>query len=192
MPKCKKAIYLTFDDGPTPEITDWTLGILKNYNAKATFFCKGENAVQHPSILTKIAKDNHSIGNHTFSHLNGWKTNKIKYVDDVEKTANALSQHIDISKNKSLLFRPPYGKIKPNQANALIKKGYKIVMLDVVSGDFDQNLDSEKCLQKLLKNTKAGNIVVFHDNKKSYQTLQQVLPKALEYWKLEGYDFFPL
>lgn len=191
MPTDSKIIYLTFDDGPTPKITEWTLNILKDFQAIATFFCEGKNLLENPSIVNKAIKEGHSMGNHTYSHLNGWKTSTSDYIHDIEK-----ARKIIVEKTKGtasgLLFRPPYGKIKPIQANALIKKGYKIVMLDVVSGDFDQNLDPEKSLQKVLKHTKSGSIVVFHDSKKAFKTLKHVLPKALEYWKIKGFEFLPL
>lgn len=190
MPKNKKAIYLTFDDGPTPEITEWTLAILKEYNAKATFFCEGKNVAKYPKIVKNILLSGHSVGNHTYSHLNGWFTKSSKYIQDVEKAQEVLEE--TTSGKVSLLFRPPYGKIKPIQANALLKKGYKIVMIDVVCGDFDQQLNAEKCLERLLKNTKQGSIVVFHDSKKSYKILEQVLPKVLENWDIQGFEFLPL
>lgn len=190
MPKDKKAIYLTFDDGPTPEITEWTLATLKKYNAKATFFCEGQNVAKNSEIVKNILLAGHSIGNHTYSHLNGWFTKSTRYIQDVEKAQEILEE--TTSGKVSLIFRPPYGKIKPTQANALLKKGYKIVMIDVVSGDFDQKLNPEKSLEKLLQNTKSGSVVVFHDSIKACKTLQHALPKALEYWKLRGYEFLSL
>jgi len=188
IPTDSKIIYLTFDDGPTPEITEWTMNTLKDFQAKATFFCKAKNLLKYSSIVIKAIEEGHSIGNHTYSHLNGWKTNTSDYIHDIEKARKTI-----VEKTKGtasgLLFRPPYGKIKPIQANVLIKKGYKIVMLDVVSGDFDKNLDPEKSLQKVLKHTKSGSIVVFHDSAKAFKTLKRVLPKALNQWNTEGYKF---
>jgi len=190
MPSDKKAIYLTFDDGPTTEVTEWTLETLKKYHAKATFFCEGQNVIKHPTIVKKLLSDGHSVGNHTYSHLNGWETNTNEYINDIEKAEQVLEASANGS--NSLLFRPPYGKIKPSQANVLLKKGYKIVMIDVVSGDFDLKLNPQKSLLKVLKYTKPGSIVVFHDSKNAYETLQYVLPKALEYWKLKGFEFLSL
>lgn len=191
MPTDSKIIYLTFDDGPTPKITEWTLNILKDFQAKATFFCEGKKLLENLIIVNKVIKDGHSIGNHSYSHVNGWKTNTIDYIQDIEKAREVIVEKTKASVS-GLLFRPPYGKIKSTQANALMKKGYKIVMLDVVSGDFDQNVNPERSLQKVLKHTKSGSIVVFHDSEKAFRTLKYVLPKALEYWKIKGFEFLPL
>ena len=193
MPTIPKAIYLTFDDGPTPEVTEWVLKVLKKYNAKATFFCEGQNVVKYPAIIKKVLAEEHRVENHSFLHLNGWKTRRSVYIKDVEKAAEAINAISEQNiKNKPLLFRPPYGKITKPQAITLQKKGYKIVMLDVMSGDFDSNLKPEKSLQKVLKYSKSGSIVVFHDYQKSFKTLQYVLLKALEYWEKEGYVFLSL
>ncbi len=193
MPRTPKAIYLTFDDGPTPEVTEWVLAVLKKHQAKATFFCEGQNAVKYPAIVKNVLSEEHSIGNHSFSHLNGWRTKRSVFIQDVEKATEIINVITERSiKNKPLLFRPPYGKITKLQAIALRKKGYKIVMLDIMSGDFDPTLLPEKSLKKVLKHTKSGSIVIFHDYQKSFNTLQYVLPKALEYWTKEGYVFLPL
>ncbi len=183
-----KTIYLTFDDGPTPEITEWTLDVLAKYQAKATFFCLGKNVQKHRSVFKKIISEGHRIGNHTYSHLNGWMTHSKKYIHDVD-IANKLLHEMMGNKAAVQLFRPPYGKIRHKQAVALRKKGYRIVMYDVISGDFDQNLSPHKALDKVLKHTKSGSIVVFHDSMKSKKTLQFILPKALKYWKQKGYKF---
>ena len=196
MPSKPKAIYLTFDDGPTTEVTDWVLKTLREYNAKATFFCEGQNVEKHPDLLQKLHSENHSIGNHSYSHFKGWKTNSTDYITDVEKASLLIEEALkNNSKNTSdskKLFRPPYGKIKASQAKTLQRLGFTIVMFDVVSGDFDQNLIPEKSLKKVLKHTKSGSILVFHDSKKAFGILKQVLPKVLDTWSKEGYQFLAL
>ncbi len=205
----KKIIYLTFDDGPTKEITEWTLKTLNEFNAKATFFCIGKNIENHPKILQKILADEHSIGNHTHNHLNGWKSSNATYLKNVEEAENSIqsavfSQQYSISINKlknekknsklktqnsKLLFRPPYGKIKPSQANKLREKGYKIILWDVLSADFDQKISKEKCLNNVLKNTNNGSVIVFHDSIKASENLKYVLPKVLAHFSKKGFVF---
>ncbi len=193
----EKVIYLTFDDGPTTEITEWTLNTLKEYNAKATFFCVGKNIKNHPKIVKKIIADNHSIGNHTHNHLNGWKVNTETYIKNVEKTENSIQSAVSsfqkkTDKNQSnskLLFRPPYGKIKPHQVKKLRAKGYKIILWDVLSADFDQSISKEKCLKNVLKNTKNGSIIVFHDSIKAAKNQKYVLPKVLAHFSEKGFVF---
>lgn len=170
----KNAIFLTFDDGPIPEVTPWVLDELKKNNAKATFFCIGENAKKYPALFERIIAEGHAVGNHTHNHLNGWKTNTSTYI------ANTLLADKVIN---SKLFRPPYGKITSKQAKALQAKGYKIVMWDIISYDYDANTSPEKCLQNVLKNIKPGSVVVFHDSLKAEKNLRYVLPKVLEYLK---------
>ena len=177
IPNKEKAVYLTFDDGPTPEITEWVLAELKKHEAKATFFCIGNNIEKHPSIVSKILQEGHAIGNHTFNHLNGWKTNKMDYVQNALQCAKA----IEAFTYKSKLFRPPYGKIKPSQAKALRDKGYQVIMWDVLSADFDQQISPEQCLENVLRNVASGSIIVFHDSVKAYENLKYVLPKTLSF-----------
>jgi peptidoglycan/xylan/chitin deacetylase (PgdA/CDA1 family) len=184
----KKEIYLTFDDGPTPEITTFVLNELKKHNAKATFFCIGKNISTHPEIFKQIIKEDHSVGNHTQNHLNGWKTKTQDYI----KNTSEVQRTLQLSNFKTLklnLFRPPYGKIKQKQAKYLLSKGYKIIMWSVLSGDFDTNLSKEKCLQNVLKNTSNGSIVVFHDSVKAAEKIKYVLPKVLEYFSKRGFEF---
>lgn len=176
----EKAIYLTFDDGPTPEITPWVLSVLDAFDAKATFFCIGKNVVQHPEIFQTTQKAGHAVGNHTHNHLNGWKTASKSYFENTTEAA----KHID-----SMLFRPPYGKIKPKEIRLLKKAGYTLVMWDVVSADFDQKLSPETCFQNLIRHTKPGSIVVFHDSQKAYENLKVILPRMLTYFTEEGYVF---
>lgn len=186
----EKNIYLTFDDGPIPEVTPWVLEQLKEYHAKATFFCIGKNIQKHPEIFRKIIAEGHSVGNHTFHHLNGWKTEISKYVENVEKTGKQMTDDGgQLLKNTELIFRPPYGKITGKQAKLLQKKGYQIIMWDVLSGDFDQSISQEKCLENVLKNTKPGSIVIFHDSIKAEENLRYVLPKTLAFFKERGFDF---
>lgn len=178
-----KTIYLTFDDGPTPEITQWTLDTLKHYNAKATFFCIGDNVKKHPSIFDNLIKEGHTIGNHTFNHLKGWNTNTEDYINNTEKAQEVINP-----KHKHL-FRPPFGKIKRRQAKLLINKGYKIVMWSVLSYDWEVSVSQEKCLKNVLKNTSSGSIVVFHDSVKASKNMQYALPKMLDHFSKKGYQF---
>lgn len=178
----EKVLYLTFDDGPTPEITNWTLNELEKYNAKATFFCIGKNIAENPIIYNKIIAQNHTVGNHTNNHLNGFKTETNTYVNNLEFSKTNASQ-------TSKLFRPPYGKLTFSQAKKIRKKGYKIIMWDVLSADFDTTISPEECLKNVIKNTNNGSIIVFHDSVKAQEKLQFVLPKILEYYVEKGYTF---
>jgi peptidoglycan/xylan/chitin deacetylase (PgdA/CDA1 family) len=178
----KKEIYLTFDDGPTPEITDCVLDTLNQYNAKATFFCIGKNVVEEPRIYKRILKEKHQIGNHTNNHQNGSKTDLKKYINNVLEA----EKHLE---NPTKLFRPPYGRIKKKQAQKIISLGYTIIMWDVLSADFDTTITKEKCLQNVLKNVKEGSIIVFHDSIKASKNLEYTLPKVLEYYSKKGYIF---
>ena len=186
-----KTLYLTFDDGPTPEITAWTLNMLKTYNAKATFFCIGNNVEKHPDIFNTIITEGHHIGNHTHNHLKGWKTSKTDYIENVQQAQNSIDKSIVGHKSelKTHLFRPPFGKIKNSQAKTLIALGYKIIMWSVISIDWEQKIPKEQCLKNVIKNTTNGNIVVFHDSVKASRNMQYTLPKVLEYFSNKGYTF---
>ncbi len=184
IPNNENKVYLTFDDGPTPEITEWTLDQLKKHNVKATFFCIGKNIEKHPDIFKKVIEDGHSIGNHTFNHLKGWKTSTEEYI---ENTQHCQSEICSLHSAFCNLFRPPYGKIKPSQSKALRKLGYKIVMWDVLSEDFNQNISPEKCLENVLKNVQSGSIILFHDSVKAFPNLEYTLPKTLEFLKEKGF-----
>ena len=185
IPNSENKVYLTFDDGPTPEITKWTLEQLKKYNAKATFFCIGENIEKHPDIFNQIIIDGHAIGNHTFNHLNGWKTPKEDYI---ENTKLCQSKICSLQSAVSNLFRPPYGKIKLSQSKILSKLGFKIIMWDVLSEDFNPKTTPEKCLQNVIGNVQSGSILVFHDSKKAFANLEYTLPKTLEFLKEKGFN----
>jgi len=184
IPNVEKKVYLTFDDGPTPEITEWVLEQLKTYNAKATFFCIGNNIAKHPEIFKRLLNEGHTIGNHTQNHVKGWETENNTYFGEVEKCDEVISKQTNID---SKLFRPPYGKIKPSQSNYLRKLGYKIIMWDVLSADFDTTISKEKCLENVLKNVESGSIIVFHDSIKAFPNLEYTLPKTLEFLSKNGY-----
>ena len=182
----KKTIYLTFDDGPTPEITTYVLDTLKKYNAKATFFCLGKNIKKYPNLFHRIIAEGHAVGNHTQNHLNGWKTDINSYINDVDLYQEVINAKVE---NKPIkLFRPPYGRIKKAQAKILINKGYKIMMWSVLSADFDTKISKEQCLNNVIKNTKKGDIIVFHDSNKAFERLKYTLPKALDYFMEKGYS----
>ena len=187
IPNDENKVFLTFDDGPTPEITEWTLDQLKKYNAKATFFCIGNNIEKHPAIFQKIIDEKHAIGNHTFNHLKGWKTANEKYFENVKKCSVFSPDSYRECSEKQELFRPPFGKIKLSQSKELRKLGYKIIMWDIISYDFDKNTSKEKCLENVLKNVQSGTIIVFHDSIKAEQNLKYVLPKTLAFLKEKGF-----
>ncbi|MCA0130991.1 polysaccharide deacetylase family protein [Winogradskyella alexanderae] len=185
-----KELYLTFDDGPTPEITVWVLDILRQYNAKATFFCIGNNIEKHPKLFSKVIDQGHAIGNHTFNHLKGWRHTTKNYIKDVVRTESLIdSFHTDHSENYRKFFRPPYGKFKVKQSKKLQELGYNIIMWDVLSYDWDSSIKAEDCLKNVISSAKAGSIVVFHDSIKAYKNLQYTLPEVLEYYTTRGYTF---
>ena len=179
IPTDEKVIHLTFDDGPIPEVTPWVLDQLAQHNARATFFCVGDNVQKYPDVLEMVRKAGHALGNHTFNHLNGWLTDNVKYFLNVRRCAHALH---------SSLFRPPYGRMKPRQGEFL-QRHYRIVMWDVLSGDFDPEISAEQCLDNVLANAKKGSIVVFHDSLKAWEKLQYVLPRVLAHFSEKGYRF---
>jgi peptidoglycan/xylan/chitin deacetylase (PgdA/CDA1 family) len=191
----EKTLYLTFDDGPTPEITEWVLACLNKHQAKATFFCIGENIEQHPEIFQNIVINGHAIGNHTFSHLKGWKTKTKDYVENTRLCDRILKiqiQKSEIANQKSSiinLFRPPYGRMKPKQAKLLIDDGFQIVMWSILSVDWDKNVAETQCYNNVINNAISGDIVVFHDSIKASKNLQYALPRVLEYYNNLGYKF---
>lgn len=178
-PRDDNKIYLTFDDGPIPDITPWILDILKEYKVKATFFCVGENIQKHPDIFLRIREEGHQIGNHTYNHLKGWNTEDSTYLDNVKKCQELTG---------TALFRPPYGKAKKSQLK-ILKKSFDIIMWDVLSGDYDTDISAEQCLKNVVKYTKNGSIIVFHDSLKAQKNVWYALPKAIEYLLKKGYVF---
>jgi peptidoglycan/xylan/chitin deacetylase (PgdA/CDA1 family) len=181
LPGKEKKIYLTFDDGPHPEATPLVLNELNRFNAKATFFCIGKNVASHPDIYKRLILEGHSIGNHTHNHLNGRDTGDAQYLKDIHEA----SKFIDSS-----LFRPPYGRITGFQAKQVMEKlRYRIIMWTVLSGDFDARVSGEDCLQNVLKATRPGSIIVFHDSEKALKKVGYALPKMLEQFKNQGYSF---
>lgn len=186
IPTNEPKVYLTFDDGPTPEITEWVLEQLKQYNAKAAFFCIGNNIEKHPEIFKKVIAEGHSIGNHTFNHVKGWKTSNKMYFEEVQNCEESI-QKLSAATPQPKLFRPPYGKIKPSQSKVLRKEGYKIIMWDVLSVDFDTTITPEKCLGNVIENIDNGSIIVFHDSIKAFPNLEYALPKTLDFLKNKGF-----
>lgn len=184
----QKEVYLTFDDGPTPKITSFVLDELEKYNAKATFFCIGKNIENHPEIFKRIVDEGHTIGNHTQNHFNGWEHTKNDYVINVQRCEEVIGQYTAGMSEKQL-FRPPYGKIKRSQAHELRKKGYQLIMWDVLSADFDKRVSKEECLRNVMLHTKKGSIVVFHDSVKASERLCYALPKVLEKLSKKGFSF---
>jgi len=175
----EKVLYLTFDDGPHETATAFVLDELKKHHAKATFFCIGNNVVQHRNIYERILTEGHAVGNHTYRHLNGWKTKDEEYIKDIEAAAKEIDSN---------LFRPPYGRITRFQASS-IKHQVSIIMWDVLSGDFDTDVQPQKCLANVLNHSQKGSIIVFHDSSKAWDRMSYALPRVLEHFSGEGYQF---
>ena len=195
-PNNNNDVYLTFDDGPIPEVTPWVLSLLKEHSVKATFFCIGDNISKHPEIFQQVISEGHSIGNHTFNHLNGWKTETEDYIKNCGKFHEilryALNDNSALLTHNSKLFRPPFGKITSKQATILQEKGYKIIMWGVLSADFDASISKEKCLENVINNLQSGSVVVFHDSLKAEEKLRFVLPKVLEHINKLGFKCQPI
>ena len=176
-----KKIYLSFDDGPHGTATPFVLDELKKYNAKASFFCIGKNVLADPAIYKRVLMEGHRVGNHSFNHLNGWKTDSNTYLQNIEQARELID---------SDLFRPPYGRATAFQIRNLIEKlHYKIVMWDVLSGDFDPKVDGNESAERVIQKSKPGSIIVFHDSAKAFRVLQVALPIVLAYFSGEGYSF---
>ena len=173
-------LFLTFDDGPTAEITEWVLDKLLEYNAKATFFCIGKNVESNPEIYKRIIREEHSVGNHTHNHIRGWKTSVEEYVANVKNASHFIASN---------LFRPPYGEITIPKGKALKKMGYKIIMWDVVATDWDKTISLEKTASNVIKHAKSGSIVVFHDSVKAEKNMKYALSETLKYFSEKGYTF---
>ncbi len=188
----EKVIYLTFDDGPHPEITAWVINELKKHQIKATFFCVGDNLKKHPETAKQLLTEGHQIGNHTMHHIKGWKHKNVDYIKDIEDCdteIRKIHEQLNDEKAQPRLFRPPYGQIKPSQIKLLRAKGYEIIQWSDLSCDYDKHLNCEKSLSALVKNAKPGSIVVFHDSEKAENQLKQILPSYLEAMLAEGFTF---
>lgn len=184
MPAREKKLYLTFDDGPVPGPTEFVLDELKRVGAKATFFCIGDNVRKHPDVYTRVLSEGHTVGNHTYNHLSGWKTSREDYVRNVQLCEDVLKPAT------SNLFRPPYGRITRRQIAAL--SAYRIVMWDVLTNDYAQGLAPEDCLRGSLAASRYGSIVVFHDSLKAEKNLRYVLPRYLDHFASQGFTFHSL
>jgi peptidoglycan-N-acetylglucosamine deacetylase len=195
----QKELFLTFDDGPVPGPTEFVLDELKKRNAKATFFCIGDNVQKHKEVFHRIISEDHQVGNHTFNHIKGWGTSTEKYIANVEMCANEIGNQLPASGYQlpitgnwqletRLLFRPPYGRIRPKQISAL-KQKYQIIMWDVLTSDYAQSLSPEKCLAGSIKATRPGSIIVFHDSLKAEKNMSYTFPRYLDYFLKQGYSF---
>jgi peptidoglycan/xylan/chitin deacetylase (PgdA/CDA1 family) len=178
----EKEVFITFDDGPIPELTPWVLVVLSEYGFKASFFCVGDNVRKYPEIYHRILAEGHTVGNHTYNHLNGWLTDQNSYIENIKKCDRLVQTDF---------FRPPYGKMRRGQS-AVIKTEKTIVMWDVLSGDFDQTITKEKCLSNVVDNYGPGSIIVFHDNVKAESNLKYTLPRFLQHLDDHGYTSLSL
>lgn len=179
LPQKEKTVYLTFDDGPIPEVTPWVLDLLRKYNIKATFFCVGDNVRKHPEVFKMLVSAGHSVGNHTFNHLQGFKVKSDKYVENVELADAYISSN---------LFRPPHGHLRIRQGTRLSKK-FRFVMWDVITRDYNRKLSGEYVLNVVKRYVRNGSIIVFHDSIKAEKNMKYALPRAIEFLLSEGYKF---
>jgi len=182
IPNSEGKVYITFDDGPNPETTPFILETLKQFNAKATFFCIGKNVERNPELYNRLISEGHSIGNHTYSHLKGWKTKNREYFEDVDLAA----QYID-----SKLFRPPYGRVKLSQIRKL-RHDYRLIFWSVLSQDYVETITPEKCLSNVIPHVNSGDIIVFHDSLKAFPRMSYALPKVLEFLQKNGFVCCPI
>lgn len=182
----KKQIFLTFDDGPVPGITDYVLDVLSEFGIKATFFCVGENVAKHPATFERLLYEGHGVGNHTYNHLDGWKINLQVYLDNIYQSRDTMINHGYSS--DYFLFRPPYGKLKKGLSNR-IDNNFKIIMWDVLAYDFSTKISAERCLQESIKHTRNGSIVLFHDSQKTIQKLKIAIPQYIAHFLNENYEF---
>jgi len=174
----ERCIYLTFDDGPIPEVTPLVLDILDDFHAKATFLCVGENVSKYPEVLENVKQQGHAVGNHTFNHVKGFQCSVDDYRSNVMKADELI---------KSPIFRPPHGQIKPQQIKDL-KKNFKILLWDFITYDYDKSIAPTKVYKEVQNKSRNGSIVVFHDSLKAQKKMLEVLPKALKFWQTEGYE----
>ena len=189
MSTSKKELYLTFDDGPVVGPTEFVLDTLQKFHVKATFFCIGENIRKHPDVFKKIVYHGHTIGNHTYNHLNGWNTDTADYKSNVLRCQDEINKQLVQFENLSQtkIFRPPYGRIKGQQIKML--SAFKIIMWDVLSVDYNPHLSPERCLKNTIGATRSGSVVVFHDSFKAEKNLMFVLPRFIEHFVSQGYTF---
>ncbi|MFO7869016.1 MAG: polysaccharide deacetylase family protein [Bacteroidales bacterium] len=171
LPQEKKTVYITFDDGPVPYYTEKVMDCLDSYNITGTFFCVGENIERHPDLFTYVQEKGHSVGSHTYNHLNSWKCSNNEYIANVHKGADKVN---------SRLFRPPHGKIRFKQAKELIQQ-YDIIMWDIISKDYDKNLTGADCFENVQNYVQNGSIIVFHDSQKAFANCMYALPKTIDY-----------
>ena len=178
----EKTLYLSFDDGPHPTITPYILNLLKKYNAQAIFFCIGQNIEKFPEVYRQIIEEGHLTGNHTQHHFNGWKTNDETYIRDITDARDKIGSNF---------FRPPYGRIKRSQMRLLKEKypAIKVIMWNILAGDWDENLNPEKCFKQIKARISDGDIIVFHDTDKAFERLEYALPRVLEFFSEKGYRF---
>ena len=189
--KCRvgKAVYLTFDDGPIPEVTPKVLAILDKYGVKATFFMVGENIDKHPEVFEQVVKGGHAIGNHTYNHMKGWRVSTAEYIANVQKWEEAAKRHSSLHPfTHSSLFRPPYGRTWLWQRRAVKRLGYEIYLWDVLTRDYNPRRTPEAMLKQIQRQTRPGSIINFHDSIKSNERMLAVLPLAIEWLQSQGYD----
>jgi len=180
IPVQNKSIFLTFDDGPVNNVTNWVLDVLKDYNIRATFFCIGKNVQENPGLYHQILEAEHQVGNHTYNHIKGWYSMNNTYYEDIESCQKLVD---------SVLFRPPYGQIMFFQSKTILAHGYEIIMWDVLSGDFDAKITKEECLNRAIQNTEPGSIIVFHDSLKAENKMKYAIPRYIKHFLKEGYEF---
>jgi len=184
-PTSEKIVYLTFDDGPTPEVSDWVLDVLDTFDAKATFFLLGKNVEKHPEIAHRMIDSGHSIGNHGYRHIDGWKTSLRTYLRDFLKAQQSIYEYTG---KYARLFRPAYAHITQTKAR-YIKRSHQIIMMDVISGDFDEELSWEDVVEAVMSHVRPGSVIVFHDSEKAFPRLKKALPEILDRLQVGGYDF---
>ena len=183
-----KAVYLTFDDGPIPEVTPKVLEILARYDVKATFFMVGENIDKHPDVFAQVVAAGHAVGNHTYNHLKGWRTPYDEYLANVARCQETIHQHCTLDIVHCTLFRPPYGKATLRQRRALHKMGYRLIYWDILTRDYEPTRTPEQMLRQIQRDVRPGSIINFHDSLKSNERMLQVLPQAIEWLLGKGYD----